>query len=262
MKAILGGKGANLAEMSRIGIPVPAGFTISTEVCTYFFKHNGAYPEDLAEQVEKSLNKVGKAMGNRFGDEKNPLLLSVRSGSRVSMPGMMDTVLNLGLNQETLQGLLKQSGDPRFVYDCYRRFIHMYSNVVLDLPHERFEETLTHEKKRLGKQQDVEMTAEDWRALAEKYKEIVLEVTGKPFPEDPMEQLWGAIGAVFHSWNSDRANTYRRLNSIPDDWGTAVNVQAMVFGNMGSDSATGVAFTRDPATGDNRFFGEFLINAQ
>ncbi|MEO5345912.1 MAG: pyruvate, phosphate dikinase [Magnetococcus sp. YQC-9] len=262
MKPILGGKGANLAEMSRIGIPVPAGFTISTEVCTYFFHHDGAYPEKLHEQVDKMLAKVGKAMGNRFGDAKNPLLLSVRSGARVSMPGMMDTVLNLGLNQETLQGLLKQSGDERFVYDCYRRFIHMYSNVVLDLPHERFEETLTHLKKSLGKQQDMEVTAEEWKGLAEQYKAIVQEETGKPFPEDPLEQLWGAIGAVFHSWNSDRANTYRRLNNIPDDWGTAVNVQAMVFGNMGSDSATGVAFTRDPATGDNRFFGEFLINAQ
>ncbi|NGZ06395.1 MAG: pyruvate, phosphate dikinase [Magnetococcales bacterium] len=262
MKAILGGKGANLAEMSRIGIPVPAGFTISTEVCTYFFKHNGHYPDELRAGVDKALSKVGKAMGSRFGDPRKPLLLSVRSGARVSMPGMMDTVLNLGLNEETLQGLLTQSGDARFVYDCYRRFIHMYANVVLDVPHERFEETLTHEKKRLGKQQDVEMSADDWRVLAEQYKAIVLEVTGKPFPEDPLEQLWGAIGAVFNSWHADRAITYRRLNNIPEDWGTAVNVQAMVFGNMGMDSATGVAFTRDPATGDNRFFGEFLINAQ
>ncbi|MEO5332782.1 MAG: pyruvate, phosphate dikinase [Magnetococcus sp. YQC-5] len=262
MRTILGGKGANLAEMSRIGIPVPAGFTISTEVCGYYFKNKGNYPEQLVQHLEASLEQVGQAMGNRFGDAENPLLLSVRSGARVSMPGMMDTVLNLGLNNDSIQGLIRQSGDPRFVYDCYRRFIHMFSCVVLGLKHEAFEETLTHTKKRLGKQNDVELTAEEWQALAEQYKSIVLNATGAPFPENPLDQLWGAIGAVFDSWNSERAITYRKLNDIPEEWGTAVNIQAMVFGNMGTDSATGVAFTRDPATGENRFFGEFLINAQ
>ncbi len=262
MKAILGGKGANLAEMSRIGIPVPAGFTISTDVCNYYFEHNGAYPSQLKEQVETALDKVGKAMGCQFGDAQNPLLLSVRSGAKVSMPGMMDTVLNLGLNKDSIQGMILQSGNPRFVYDCYRRFVHMFSNVVLNISHEVFEETLKQEKKRLEKTEDVTLTAEEWEAVAEHYKAIVLKLTGKPFPEDPMEQLWAAIGAVFNSWHSERAITYRNLNDIPHDWGTAVNIQSMVFGNMGMDSATGVAFTRDPSNGENRFFGEFLINAQ
>ncbi|MBF0179813.1 MAG: pyruvate, phosphate dikinase [Magnetococcales bacterium] len=262
MRNTLGGKGANLAEMSRIGIPVPAGFTISTEVCTHYFANNGSYPTELAAEVNAALEKVGEAMGCRFGDAANPLLLSVRSGARVSMPGMMDTVLNLGLNASAIEGMIRQSGDPRFVYDCYRRFVHMFSNVVLDIPHERFEEALKLEKKRLEKRQDVELTAEEWRAVAERYKAIVQESIGKPFPDDPMEQLWAAIGAVFRSWHADRAITYRRLNDIPEEWGTAVNVQAMVFGNMGPDSATGVAFTRDPSNGENRFFGEFLINAQ
>nr|CAX83916.1 Pyruvate, phosphate dikinase [uncultured bacterium] len=262
MRETLGGKGANLAEMSRIGIPVPAGFTISTEVCTYYFANSGTYPKGFDRELKEALAKVGKAMGSRFGDAKNPLLMSVRSGARVSMPGMMDTVLNLGLNEQAVQGLIRQSGDPRFVYDCYRRFIHMYANVVLNVEHSAFEESLQQEKKRLGKTQDVEMTAEDWQALAEIYKGIVLKATGASFPEDPMEQIWGAVGAVFKSWHSERAITYRKLYTIPEEWGTAVNIQAMVFGNMGMDSATGVAFTRDPATGDNRFFGEFLINAQ
>ncbi|MBF0127053.1 MAG: pyruvate, phosphate dikinase [Magnetococcales bacterium] len=262
MRATLGGKGANLAEMSRIGVPVPAGFTICTEVCTCFFENNGSYPEDFAQQMESALEQVGKTMGNRFGDARNPLLLSVRSGARVSMPGMMDTVLNLGLNARSVQGLILQSGDPRFVYDCYRRFIHMFSNVVLNIPHKVFEDALKQEKKRLEKHNDVELTAEEWQGVAEQYKTIVQESIGKPFPEDPMEQLWAAIGAVFRSWHSERAITYRQLNNIPEAWGTAVNVQAMVFGNMGADSATGVAFTRDPSTGENRFFGEFLINAQ
>ncbi|MBF0348791.1 MAG: pyruvate, phosphate dikinase [Magnetococcales bacterium] len=261
MRDLLGGKGANLAEMTRLGVPVPSGFTISTEVCGLYLKHRG-YPETLKSQVETALQEVEKAMGARFGDAENPLLVSVRSGARVSMPGMMDTVLNLGLNDITVQGLIQRTGDPRFAYDSYRRFVQMYSNVVLGVDHHNFEHMLKHMKDSVGKTEDTSVLAEEWKALIARYKAKVLELTGKPFPEEPQDQLWGAIGAVFNSWTIPRAITYRRLNDIPESWGTAVNVQAMVFGNMGNDCATGVAFTRDPSTGDNRFFGEYLINAQ
>ncbi|MBF0131890.1 MAG: pyruvate, phosphate dikinase [Magnetococcales bacterium] len=261
MKNLLGGKGANLAEMMRLGIPVPAGFTISTEVCGLYLKLRD-YPNGLKEQVAAALSEVEKVMGAKFGDPDNPLLVSVRSGARVSMPGMMDTVLNLGLNDITVQGMIKRSNDSRFAYDSYRRFVQMYSNVVLGVDHHHFEHMLRHMKEQAGKTEDTSVLADEWKTLVGKYKAKVLEVTGKPFPEDPQDQLWGAIGAVFNSWTIPRAVTYRRLNDIPETWGTAVNVQAMVFGNMGNDCATGVAFTRDPSTGDNRFFGEYLINAQ
>ncbi|HAT49981.1 MAG TPA: pyruvate, phosphate dikinase, partial [Alphaproteobacteria bacterium] len=261
MKNLLGGKGANLAEMMRLGIPVPSGFTISTEVCGLYLKLRD-YPNGLRGQVAAALLEVEKVMGAKFGDPENPLLVSVRSGARVSMPGMMDTVLNLGLNDVTVQGMIKRSNDPRFAYDSYRRFVQMYSNVVLGVDHHHFEHMLRHMKEHAGKTEDTSVLADEWKTLVGKYKAKVLEVTGKPFPEDPQDQLWGAIGAVFNSWTIPRAVTYRRLNDIPETWGTAVNVQAMVFGNMGNDCATGVAFTRDPSTGDNRFFGEYLINAQ
>ncbi|MCR6644105.1 MAG: pyruvate, phosphate dikinase [Terricaulis sp.] len=262
MKALLGGKGANLAEMSRLGLPVPPGFTITTEVCTAFYANNRQYPAELAGQVEAALASLEQKAGKRFGDPANPLLVSVRSGARASMPGMMDTVLNLGLNDETVEGLAKLSGDARFAYDSYRRFIQMYSNVVLELEHGAFEDDLGAHKDFKGYRSDVEMEADDWKEIVGKFKKIVARETGKPFPADPKEQLWGAIGAVFSSWMSDRAIFYRKHNNIPESWGTAVNVQAMVFGNMGDTSATGVAFTRDPSTGAKRFYGEYLINAQ
>ena len=262
MKNLLGGKGANLAEMANIGLPVPPGFTITTQVCTHFYDNAKTFPSDLREQVEAALAHVGAIAGKGFGDAKNPLLLSVRSGARASMPGMMDTVLNLGLNQETVAALAAISGDERFALDSWRRFIQMYSNVVLDVGLEHFEEMLEDYKERKGYEVDTDMTAADWRALIAQYEKKVLDATGKPFPQDPREQLWGAIGAVFGSWMNQRAITYRRLHDIPADWGTAVNVQAMVFGNMGDTSATGVAFTRDPSTGANGLYGEFLINAQ
>ncbi len=262
MKALLGGKGANLAEMSRLGLPVPPGFPITTEVCTAFYANNRAYPAELAGQVQEALGALEKKTGKAFGDPANPLLVSVRSGARASMPGMMDTVLNLGLNDETVAGLAKLSGDERFAYDSYRRFIQMYSNVVLELEHGAFEEDLGAHKDFKGYRFDVEMEADDWKEIVAKFKKIVARETGKPFPADPMEQLWGAVGAVFSSWMNDRAIFYRKHNNIPESWGTAVNVQAMVFGNMGDTSATGVAFTRDPSTGDKKFYGEFLINAQ
>ncbi|MBF0108958.1 MAG: pyruvate, phosphate dikinase [Magnetococcales bacterium] len=261
MRNLLGGKGANLAEMTRLGIPVPSGFTISTEVCGLYLQRRD-YPEGLKAQVDAALVEVEKVMGARFGDADNPLLVSVRSGARVSMPGMMDTVLNLGLNDVTVQGLIKRTGDARFAFDSYRRFVQMYSNVVLGVDHHNFEHMLKHMKEAAGKQEDTSVTADEWKGLVARYKAKVLEITGKPFPENAQDQLWGAIGAVFNSWTIPRAVTYRRLNDIPENWGTAVNVQAMVFGNMGNDCATGVAFTRDPSTGDNRFFGEYLINAQ
>ncbi|MGQ9632160.1 MAG: pyruvate, phosphate dikinase [bacterium] len=262
MRDLLGGKGANLAEMTNLGIPVPPGFIITTEVCTAFYENNGKYPPGLKEQVERNLRKVEKLMGAKFGDKDNPLLVSVRSGARVSMPGMMDTVLNLGLNDETVEGLARRSNNPRFAYDSYRRFIQMFSNVVLGVKGENFEHLIDQKKKERGVNFDTELTAEDWKELISRYKEVVKEKTGKDFPQDPVKQLWAAIGAVFESWNNERAITYRKLHGIPDHWGTAVSVVAMVYGNMGENSGTGVAFTRDPATGERRFFGEFLMNAQ
>jgi pyruvate,orthophosphate dikinase len=262
MRNLLGGKGANLAEMASIGLPVPPGFTITTEVCTAYYENGQKYPDDLAAQVRAALARVEEAVGNRFGDHHRPLLVSVRSGARVSMPGMMDTVLNLGLNDQTVEGLVTASGDARFAWDSYRRFIQMYGSVVLDVDHHRFEEIIEHVKLDTGKNEDTELTASEWHRVVDGYKEMVAEVTGRPFPQDPETQLWGAIGAVFGSWMNQRAVTYRRLHDIPAEWGTAVNVQAMVFGNMGEDCATGVCFTRDPSTGENVFYGEYLINAQ
>ena len=262
MRNLLGGKGANLAEMASIGLPVPPGFTITTEVCTAYYENGQKYPGDLAAQVRAALALVEEAVGNRFGDHHRPLLVSVRSGARVSMPGMMDTVLNLGLNDQTVEGLVLASGDARFAWDSYRRFIQMYGSVVLDVDHHRFEEIIEHVKLDTGKNEDTELTASEWHRVVDGYKEMVAEVTGRPFPQDPETQLWGAIGAVFGSWMNQRAVTYRRLHDIPSEWGTAVNVQAMVFGNMGEDCATGVCFTRDPSTGENIFYGEYLINAQ
>jgi pyruvate,orthophosphate dikinase len=262
MRNLLGGKGANLAEMSSLGLPVPPGFTITTEVCTHFYDNKNTYPQELKDEVEKALAAVEKIVGAKFGEANNPLLVSVRSGARASMPGMMDTVLNLGLNDKTVLGLAKSSGDERFAWDSYRRFIQMYSNVVLDVGHHYFEEALELRKEDLGVQMDTDLKAADWRAVVAEYKKLVEKRTGKPFPQEPREQLWGAVGAVFESWMNQRAITYRRLHSIPESWGTAVNVQAMVFGNMGEDCATGVAFTRDPSTGTNLFYGEYLVNAQ
>ena len=262
MRNLLGGKGANLAEMASIGLPVPPGFTITTEVCTAYYENGQKYPDALAAQVRAALARVEEAVGNRFGDHHRPLLVSVRSGARVSMPGMMDTVLNLGLNDQTVEGLVAASGDARFAWDSYRRFIQMYGSVVLDVDHHRFEEIIEHVKLDTGKNEDTELTASEWHRVVDGYKEMVAEVTGRPFPQDPETQLWGAIGAVFGSWMNQRAVTYRRLHDIPAEWGTAVNVQAMVFGNMGEDCATGVCFTRDPSTGENVFYGEYLINAQ
>ncbi|MGW8312787.1 MAG: pyruvate, phosphate dikinase [Desulfuromonadales bacterium] len=262
MKNLLGGKGANLAEMTSIGLPVPAGFTITTEVCTEFYKNNRNYPAGLEQEVNQHLAQVEQLMGKKFGDAQNPLLVSVRSGARASMPGMMDTVLNLGLNDSTVQGVIAQSGDARFAYDSYRRFIQMYSNVVLNLDGDVLEDILEKMKHDRGVEQDTALTAEDLKALVGLFKTKVKEELGREFPLDPKEQLWGAIGAVFSSWMNTRAITYRRLNNIPAEWGTAVNVQSMVFGNMGDDCATGVAFTRDPSTGENYFYGEYLVNAQ
>ena len=268
MKDLLGGKGANLAEMTNLNVPVPAGFTISTEVCTYYYENSNTYPEGLKEQVEESLHRVEEVMQAKFGDRDNPLLVSVRSGARVSMPGMMDTVLNLGLNDTTIQGLIKKSNNPRFSYDCYRRFVAMYGDVVLGMKPESkddidpFEEILDSKKKARGVEYDNQLGADDLKELVAEFKAAIKERTGVVFPEDPMDQLWGAIGAVFGSWNNDRAIAYRKINNIPDHWGTAVNVQSMVYGNMGDDSATGVAFTRNPATGKKELYGEFLINAQ
>ncbi len=262
MRNLLGGKGANLAEMSNLGLPVPPGFTITTEVCTWFYDHGQAYPDELAGQVGDALATVGRTVGAGFGDAANPLLVSVRSGARASMPGMMDTVLNLGLNDATVEGLANRSGDRRFAFDSYRRFIQMYGDVVLGVDHGDFEDLLEGVKETRGVWLDNELTVEDLEQIVSLFKEQVQKSTGKPFPQDPEDQLWGAVGAVFGSWMNDRANTYRRLHDIPAAWGTAVNVQAMVFGNMGDDSATGVAFTRDPSTGEKIFFGEYLMNAQ
>jgi len=262
MRNLLGGKGAGLAEMANLGLPVPPGFTITTDVCTYYYANDKQYPAILRGQVEKALAQVGRITGKTFGDKSNPLLVSVRSGARASMPGMMDTVLNLGLNDETVEALAKKSGDRRFAYDSYRRFITMYSDVVLGVGHEHFEELLDHHKERQGYSLDTDLSADDWAELVVRYKKRVKDELRHDFPQDPHEQLWGAIGAVFGSWMNQRAITYRRLHNIPENWGTAVNVQAMVFGNMGDTSATGVAFTRNPSTGEKKLYGEFLINAQ
>jgi pyruvate,orthophosphate dikinase len=262
MRELLGGKGANLAEMANLGLPVPPGFTIPTSVCNYFYDHAKSYPKDLKAQVEKALAYVGKLTGKTFGDPNNPLLVSVRSGARASMPGMMDTVLNLGLNDETVEALAALSGDKRFAYDSYRRFITMYSDVVIGFEHHHFEEILDTYKDSKGHVLDTDLTAEDWVEIVDQYKDAVRKETGEDFPQDPHAQLWGAIGAVFGSWMNARAVTYRQLHAIPESWGTAVNVQAMVFGNMGETSATGVAFTRNPSTGAKQLYGEFLINAQ
>lgn len=261
-KNLLGGKGANLAEMASIGLPVPPGFTISTEMCTRYYDEGGAFPESLKAEVANGIAHIESVTGKKFGNAADPLLVSVRSGARASMPGMMDTVLNLGLNDETVEGLAKASGDERFAWDSYRRFIQMYSDVVLELDHGAFEEALEIAKEDKGYYLDTDMSAADWKALVDTYKKLVVEQWDRPFPQDVHDQLWGAVGAVFGSWQSERAKVYRRLNDIPADWGTAVNVQAMVFGNMGDTSATGVAFTRDPSKGDNAYYGEFLINAQ
>ena len=262
MRNLLGGKGANLAEMSGIGLPVPPGFTISTNVCTYFYDHNHTYPDMLDAEVRVAIAKIEAETGSTFADAKKPLLVSVRSGARASMPGMMDTVLNLGLNDEIAAGLAKHGNDSRFAYDSYRRFIQMYGDVVMDVDHGLFEDALENIKHERGLINDTDLTGDDMMALVAIYKDIVMDEINTPFPQDPWDQLWGAIGAVFTSWTNTRAATYRRLNNIPAAWGTAVNVQAMVFGNMGDDCATGVAFTRDPSTGENSFYGEFLINAQ
>ncbi|WP_237478057.1 pyruvate, phosphate dikinase [Lichenibacterium dinghuense] len=259
---LLGGKGANLAEMAHLGLPVPPGFTVTTEVCTWFYDHDRQYPDSLRGDVAAALEAVGKLTDRRFGDESQPLLVSVRSGARASMPGMMDTVLNLGLNDRTVVALAASAKDERFAYDSYRRFIQMYCNVVLDLPGHGFEEILEEFKERQGAVLDTDLSAADWKTVIERYKAKVLAETGQPFPQDPVVQLWGAIGAVFSSWMNNRAKTYRRLNSIPESWGTAVTVQAMVFGNMGDTSATGVAFTRNPSVGTHELYGEFLVNAQ
>ena len=262
MKNLLGGKGANLAEMCRLGLPVPPGLTITTEVCSAFYDNDRNYPDGLDSQLNDALEAISKAVGSDFGNPENPLLVSVRSGARASMPGMMDTVLNLGMNDETVTGLAKRAGDERFAWDSYRRFIQMYSDVVLGVSHDNFEEILDDYKMQQGHYVDTDLTAEDWQHIVTVYKHRVNEVYGDDFPQDVMEQLWGAVGAVFGSWRNARAETYRRLNNIPESWGTAVNVQAMVFGNLGPTSATGVAFTRNPSTGENALYGEFLVNAQ
>src|SRR5215471_7984034 len=268
MKELLGGKGANLAEMTNIGLPVPAGFTLTTEVCTYYYDHDRQYPPELKDQVNAALRKTEEVMGARFGDARNPLLVSCRSGARVSMPGMMDTVLNIGLNEATLRGLIEKTGNERFAWDSYRRFVQMYGDVVLGLkpqtktetdPFEAILDELKHAK---GVKLDTELNVTDLKELVRRFKRAVKERTGKDFPEDAHEQMWGAIGAVFGSWMNDRAIVYRRQYNIPHDWGTAANICSMVFGNMGNDCCTGVAFTRDPATGEKVFYGEYLINAQ
>ena len=268
MKNLLGGKGANLAEMAEIGLPVPPGFTITTEVCTYYYANGRKYPATLVDEVKKAMAKVEAIVGKKFGDPANPLLVSVRSGARASMPGMMDTILNLGLNDQTAAGIAAASKNERFAYDSYRRFVQMYGDVVLglkpesDKEHDPFEVVLDAKKHARGVSGDLELTTQDLKELVKEFKALILKRTGKPFPENPWDQLWGAVGAVFGSWMNQRAITYRKLYNIPAEWGTAVNVQAMVFGNLGDDCATGVAFTRDPANGNKKFYGEFLVNAQ
>jgi pyruvate,orthophosphate dikinase len=262
MRSLLGGKGANLAEMSNLGLPVPPGFTLTTELCRYYYDHGHTYPDDLKAQVKDALAKIGEQTGRCFGDAQHPLLLSVRSGARVSMPGMMDTVLNLGLNDVTVEALARHSGDERFAYDSYRRFIQMYGDVVMGVDHHDFEDIIEQIKDECGYVLDTDLSADDWKNVIARYKLLIEDELEETFPQDGEEQLWGAIGAVFSSWMNARAITYRRLHDIPEDWGTGVNIQAMVFGNMGQDSATGVAFTRNPSTGEKALYGEFLINAQ
>ena len=262
MRDLLGGKGANLAEMSSIGLPVPPGFTITTDVCRHYTQDNKNFPEGLKTEVDLALGNVEKFIGKKFGASDTPLLVSVRSGARASMPGMMDTVLNLGLNSETVKGLVDNSGDERFAYDTYRRFIQMYGDVVLGVEHYNFEEIISDYKEDHGLALDTDLNAADWQTISAKFLELVNNLIGKPFPQDPYEQLWGAIRAVFNSWTNERARVYRKLHHIPEEWGTAVNIQSMVFGNMGDESATGVCFTRNPSTGENAFYGEFLVNAQ
>src|SRR5437868_7464018 len=268
MKNLLGGKGANLAEMCRVGLPVPAGFTLTTEVCTAYYKNGKQYPPELKDQVAAALRKTEEVMGAKFGDAKNPLLVSCRSGARVSMPGMMDTVLNIGLNETTLKGLIAKTGNERFAWDSYRRFVQMYGDVVLGLKpqskeeEDPFEHILKEMKKQRKVTLDTELTVTDLQELVKRFKRAVKERTGHDFPEDAREQMWGAIGAVFGSWMNDRAVVYRRQYGFPHEWGTAANICSMVFGNMGDDCCTGVAFTRDPATGEKVFYGEYLINAQ
>ena len=261
MKDVLGGKGANLAEMTRLQVPVPPGFTISTAVCIAYQQNGGRILDAVKRESLVALAKIERVMGRRFGDADDPLLVSVRSGARASMPGMMDTILNLGLNDATVKGLARRA-DERFAYDSYRRFLSMYGDVVLEIPHERFESRIEARKAERNVRLDVELGAEDWLRIVREFQEIVEEHSGRPFPQDPTEQLWGAVAAVFRSWENDRARRYRKIHGIPDSWGTAVNVQAMVFGNMGDACATGVAFTRDPSTGDKHFYGEYLKNAQ
>ena len=262
LKNLLGGKGANLSEMIKIGLPVPPGFTISTEACNEFYKRNRKNPKGLDKQVKSAIKDVEKKIGKKFGSEKNPLLVSVRSGARVSMPGMMDTVLNLGLNDETVLGLAAKTKNETFAYDSYRRFIQMYSNVVLGVDHHNFEDLIENYKLTRGVTLDTDLDAEDWKKLIKDFRDVIKREIKKDFPQDVYQQLWGAVGAVFQSWRNQRAKTYRKLNNIPEEWGTAVNVQSMVFGNMGEDCATGVAFTRNPSTGEKSFYGEYLINAQ
>src|ERR1700738_4939357 len=268
MRNLLGGKGANLAEMARLKLPVPPGFTISTRVCNYFYDHGHKYPKGLTEGVAKSVARVEKALGRNFGDAKNPLLVSVRSGARVSMPGMMDTVLNLGLTAESVKGLEQISGNPRFAWDSYRRFCQMFGDVVLKLKPENkndpdpFEEIIDHKKATRGVKNDTDLNVDDLQELVGEFRALIRSRVGRDIPQDPREQLWMAIGAVFDSWHNDRAITYRKINNIPGDWGTAVTVQSMVFGNLGDDCATGVAFTRDPGTGEKGIYGEYLPNAQ
>src|SRR5580698_2512820 len=268
MRDLLGGKGANLAEMASLKLPVPPGFTISTRVCNYYYDHGSKYPKGLTEGVAKSVGRIEKALGRKFGDARNPLLVSVRSGARVSMPGMMDTVLNLGLTDETVRGLETVSGSPRFAWDSYRRFCQMYGDVVLKLkPEDKndrdpFEELIEAKKEARGVKEDVDLSVDDLKELVDEFRALIRKRVGRDIPQDPREQLWEAIGAVFGSWNNERAVTYRKFNNIPGDWGTAVTVQSMVFGNLGADCATGVAFTRDPSTGEKGIYGEFLPNAQ
>ena len=262
LRNLLGGKGANLAEMTALGLPVPPGFTLTTEVCTAYYTNNQQYPAGLEAEISTAITKIETQLKMKFGDADNPLLFSVRSGARISMPGMMDTILNLGLNDQTTAGLARRSGNDRFAYDSYRRFIQIYGNVVLGIEHHEFEDLLDECKQTHGHKQDTDLSAADWQRLIEQYEQIIRTHTGSSFPQDPKTQLWGAINAVFGSWMNQRAQTYRRLHNIPEEWGTAVTIQAMVFGNIGADCATGVAFTRNPSTGENHFFGEFLVNAQ
>ena len=262
MRNLLGGKGANLAEMTNIGLPVPQGFTITTEACTQYYEDGREINGEIRAQIDEYIGKMEEITGKKFGDKKNPLLVSVRSGARASMPGMMDTILNLGLNEEVVNTIAEMSGNPRWAWDCYRRFIQMYSDVVMEVGTKYFEELIDEMKEKRGVKQDVELTTEDLKELAAQFKAEYKEKIGEDFPDDPKEQLMGAIKAVFRSWDNPRANVYRRDNDIPYSWGTAVNVQSMAFGNMGDDCGTGVAFTRDPATGEKGLFGEFLTNAQ